>query len=81
MNRIEILGSGCAKCKALEERVRRMVADNSLNFQIEKVSDLKEIMKYRVLSTPGLVVNGELKSSGSIPTDAQIISWLEGASR
>ena len=80
MNRIEVLGSGCAKCKALEERVRRLVDDNTLDCQIEKVTDLKEIMKYPILSTPGLVVNGKLKSSGRIPSDEQILGWLKGAS-
>jgi small redox-active disulfide protein 2 len=76
MNRIEVLGSGCARCKALEEKVRRLVAENELEYQIEKVTDLKEIMKYGILSTPGLVVNGKVKHSGSIPTDAQILTWL-----
>lgn len=76
MNRIEILGSGCAKCKTLEQKVRQLATENSLNCEIEKVTDLKEIMKYRILSTPGLVVNGVVKSAGAIPSDTQILEWI-----
>jgi small redox-active disulfide protein 2 len=78
MNNVKVLGSGCAKCKALEEKVKRLVSENSLDYQVEKITEISEIMKFRILSTPGLVVNGVVKSSGTMPTDDQIISWLKG---
>ncbi len=78
MKKIEVLGSGCAKCKQLEMKVRELSADNDIEANIVKVSDIKEIMKYGILSTPGLVVDGEVKWSGSIPKDEQILAWLKG---
>ncbi len=77
--KIQILGSGCAKCKTLEQKVRSLNDKHRLNLEIEKVTDLQEIMKFGILATPGLVVDGAVKSSGSIPKDEQLLSWLSGA--
>lgn len=77
--KIRVLGTGCAKCKMLEERVRQLIAKNNLNADVEKVTDLKEIMSYGVLSTPGLVIDGVLKSAGSVPKDEQLLEWMGGA--
>jgi small redox-active disulfide protein 2 len=74
--RVEILGAGCSKCKALEQRIRHLDETHQLHLEIAKVTDLKEIMQYGVLMTPGLVVNGELKSYGTIPKDEQLLLWL-----
>jgi small redox-active disulfide protein 2 len=74
---IRVLGSGCAKCKTLEERIRRLVAEHQLPVEVEKVSDLQEIMKYGIMMTPGLVINGELKSVGTVPKDSQLLQWLK----
>ena len=52
-----------------------------LNLEIEKVTDLQEIMKIGILSTPGVVIDGTVKSSGSIPKDEQLLSWLSGANK
>jgi len=60
---IKVLGPGCANCHKMEELVRQAVKELVLDTQIEKVSDIREIMKY-TMSTPGLVVNGKLKHSG-----------------
>jgi small redox-active disulfide protein 2 len=73
---VKILGSGCSKCKALEQRVRQLDEAHQLHLEIEKVSDLKEIMLYGVLMTPGLVVDGILRSYGNIPKDEQLLQWL-----
>lgn len=64
--KIEILGTGCAKCEALLENTKQAVAQKGSFAQIEKVEDLVKIMEYGVMSTPGFVVNGEVKSTGKL---------------
>lgn len=76
MTTIKILGSGCAKCRTLHTKVQELVAANGLTATVTKVEDLVEIMKYGILSTPGLVVNEQVKSAGSVPKDDQILAWL-----
>lgn len=77
MTIVKILGSGCAKCKTLNAIVAELVAKNNLNVAIEKVEEIKEIMKYGILSTPGLVINEKIKSVGSVPKDEQIMAWIK----
>lgn len=76
--KVQILGSGCTKCKALEQKVRNLNDTQHLNLEIEKITDLREMMRYGIMMTPGLVVDGVLKSAGSIPKDEQLLSWLGG---
>jgi len=64
--KIEILGTGCANCKALYEVALNVTKDMKQEFEIIKVEDLEEIMKYSVVSTPALVINGEVKSTGRL---------------
>jgi small redox-active disulfide protein 2 len=73
---IKILGPGCANCKRLEMLVRKVVVNNGLEAEIEKVTDFQEITKYPILSTPGLVLNGIVLSSGRIPTETEITEWM-----
>jgi small redox-active disulfide protein 2 len=73
---IRVLGSGCAKCKTLEERIRHLVAEHQLPVEVEKVTDLQEIMKYGIMMTPGLVINGKLMSVGTVPKDSLLLQWL-----
>jgi len=75
--KVKILGSGCSKCKMLEQRVRRLDEAHQLHLEIEKVTDLEEIMQYGILMTPGLIIDGILKSYGNIPTDEQLLQWLK----
>ncbi len=74
---IKILGTGCKRCMTLEQNVRNLAAVNNITANIEKVTDLQQIMAYGVMSTPGLVINGVVKSAGSIPKDDQILTWMK----
>ena len=76
---IKVLGSGCSRCVQLEKIVRRLVETQSTEFQVEKVTEIQEIMKYHILSTPGLVINGKLVSAGKIPSETDIALWLDQA--
>jgi len=78
MINIKVLGSGCANCKRLEALLEKVVKDHNLEAKIEKVTDYAEIIKWPILSTPGLVINGKLISAGRIPSEAQIVDWLRG---
>ncbi len=77
MLNVKVLGSGCANCKKLEATVRKVIDSLGVEAQIDKVTDYAEIMKYPILSTPGLVVNGKLVSAGRIPTENEIAGWLK----
>ncbi|MCK9426206.1 MAG: thioredoxin family protein [Ignavibacteriaceae bacterium] len=75
---VKILGTGCKKCQTLEAKVRELVASNSIDAVVEKVTDLQEIVGYGIMMTPGLVINEKVKSYGIIPKDEQITNWLKG---
>ena len=79
MLNVKILGSGCANCKRLEQNVRAVAGKHNLELEIEKVTDYADIMKWPILSTPGLVINGRLVSAGNIPNDQQLLEWLNQA--
>ncbi|ADR33913.1 redox-active disulfide protein 2 [Sulfuricurvum kujiense DSM 16994] len=74
--KIEILGTGCAKCNELEMKVKQAVAQSGKFVQIEKVSDLQKIMGYGVMSTPGLVIDGIVKSTGRVLSVEEISAFL-----
>ena len=73
---VKILGTGCPKCIALAERVKQVAAAHDLAVDVEKVTELDDIMAYGVMMTPGLVIDGNLKSSGKLPSEEQIAQWL-----
>lgn len=74
--KIEILGTGCATCKALEATVREVVAEMSLDATIEKVEDMMQIVSYNVLRTPALVVDGKVVSWGKKLTASEVKDLL-----
>ncbi len=76
---IKVLGSGCANCKKLEAIAREVVGEMALEAEIIKVTEYPEIMKYNILSTPGLVVNEKVVSSGRIPSKAEVTTMLVNA--
>ena len=73
---VKILGSGCANCKKLEAVSREAAAGAGLQAEFIKVTDMKAIMAYDLLSTPALVINDKLVSSGRIPTQAEVRKWM-----
>lgn len=73
---VKILGSGCANCKKLEAVAREAAKGANLQAEFVKVTDMKDIMVYDLLSTPALVINEKLVSSGRIPTVAEVQKWL-----
>ncbi len=78
--KIQVLGVGCPKCRALEEKIRSLAARHHVNIQVDKVTDLNEIMKYGIMMTPGLVIDGILKCYGTIPKDDELLRWMKGTS-
>jgi len=74
---VKILGTGCPKCRRLEEKVKAVIDMNSIDASVEKVTDINEMMKYNIMMTPGLVINEKLVQSGNIPKDEQILAWLK----
>ena len=76
---IKVLGSGCANCKRVEQIVHKVVEEMTLQAEVIKVTEYPEIMKYNIMSTPGLVINEKIVSTGRIPTPAEVTSWLTSA--
>ncbi|HET9699383.1 MAG TPA: thioredoxin family protein [Burkholderiales bacterium] len=74
---IKILGPGCARCRRLEELAREAVTEAGVSATITKVTDIAAITSYPILGTPGLVINGAVKSSGHIPRKEDILGWIK----
>ena len=78
---IKILGPGCANCKRLEEIARKAASDLNVTAEFTKVTDYNDILAYDLLSTPGLVINEKLVSSGRIPSPASVSAWIADATK
>ncbi|OHB24661.1 MAG: redox-active disulfide protein [Desulfuromonadaceae bacterium GWB2_53_15] len=74
--KIEVLGTGCAKCKTLYENVKKALEESGNNAELVKVEDIPSIMKYGVMSTPALVIDGQVKFSGKLASAAEIKGML-----
>lgn len=74
---IRILGPGCPRCGEVFKRTINVLAEMDIPADVQKVTDLKKIAEYKVLATPGLVINGKVKCSGKIPSIEEIKKWIE----
>lgn len=74
--KIEVLGTGCAKCVTLENVVKEAVAQSGKFVQIEKVDDIMKIMEYQVVSTPGLVIDGKVVSTGKVLSVNEVLEFI-----
>ena len=74
---IRILGTGCPRCNEVEKRTMNALSELNVAADVQKVKDINEIAKYGVLGTPGLVINGKIKSSGRIPSLEEIKTWVQ----
>lgn len=76
MKNVKILGTGCANCRNTVKLIEEVAAEKGVAIALSKVEELPEIMKYGVMSTPGVVVDGKVVHAGGIPDRAKITSWL-----
>lgn len=76
MKLVQILGTGCAKCKTLAENARKAIEEAGIEAEIEKIEDIKEIMKFNIMITPGFAIDGEVKSAGKVLSTEDIKKLL-----
>ena len=76
---IKILGTGCARCNSLEKTVREAVKELGIDVEIDHITDMKQIMQYSILMTPGLVIDEKVVSSGSIPKKDEVKKMINTA--
>jgi len=74
--KIEILGMGCPKCKMLYENTKKAVEEIGIQAEVIKVEDMERITGYGVMMTPALIIDGEVKTTGKIPSSEDIKKWL-----
>ena len=74
--KIKVLGTGCAKCKKLYAESEKALAASGIGAELEKVEKIDDIMKYGVMMTPALVIDGKVMASGRIPPAAEIVAWI-----
>ena len=73
---IKVLGPGCPKCHQVEKIVQEAIAEANMEANVEKITDVMEIAGYGVFGTPAVVVDGDVKSVGKIPSKEEVKSWL-----
>jgi len=79
MLQVKVLGSGCPSCQKLEKLCFDVAAEHQLPMDFEKISDFTQFADYGVMFTPGLIINGKVKSSGKIPTRSTLAHWMTEA--
>ena len=77
--KIKVLGPGCARCHQLEQTVKDVIKELSLDAEIEDIKDIKKIMEYPILTTPGLVIDEKLVCSGRVPSKAEVTTFITTA--
>ncbi|MDY6027150.1 MAG: thioredoxin family protein [Prevotella sp.] len=73
---MKVLGPGCSKCKTTYKVVEKVVSDNALDVSLVKVEDIEEIMRYNIMSTPAIVVDGKVMMKGKVPTESEVKQML-----
>ncbi len=76
---IQVLGTGCTKCKTLHEIVKKAVQETGVDAEVEKVEDIQQIMAFELIMTPGLVINGEVKAAGRVPNVEELKRMISAA--
>lgn len=76
MKDIKVLGTGCANCKITVKLIEEIASGKGIQIALEKVEDLPRIMSYRIMSTPGVVIDGKVVHAGGIPSREKIESWF-----
>jgi small redox-active disulfide protein 2 len=79
MLKIKVLGSGCTNCQNLASLTQRAITNLAIEATVEKITDHTEIKKYKLLATPGLVINEKVVSAGRVPTEAEITTFIVNA--
>lgn len=74
--KIEILGTGCSKCKKTKETIKKVVKQSGVEAKVVKVEDIEKIMNYGVMVTPAVVIDGEVKLAGKVPDEKEIKKWI-----
>jgi len=74
---IKVLGTGCAKCGKVYENVKKAIEELGIDAELEKVEDIDKIISFGVFMTPAVVINGEIKASGRIPSTEEIKKWVQ----
>jgi small redox-active disulfide protein 2 len=77
MLNVKVLGSGCANCRNTVKLLETVAREKSVEIQLEKVEELQDIMRYGILSTPGVVVEGKVVHSGGVPSRQKVEGWLQ----
>ena len=77
MKRIQVLGAGCPKCKQVAANSKTAADELGVEVELEKVTDINDILQFGVMLTPGLVIDGEVKASGRVPGTDEIKQWLK----
>jgi len=75
--KIKVLGPGCPKCEQTTRLVQEVVAESAVAAEVEKVKDFQEIAAYGVMVTPAVVVDGEVKVAGKVPSKQEVLAWLK----
>lgn len=78
---VRILGPGCPRCQEVEKRTVNALAELGIAADVQKISDIKKIMEFKILATPGLAINGKVKCSGRIPSLEEIKRWIQEENR
>jgi small redox-active disulfide protein 2 len=76
MKDVKVLGPGCANCKNTTALIERVAKEKGLTINLQKVEDLREIMGYGVMSTPGVVIDGKVVHAGGVPSREKVEAWL-----